>query len=70
METKNPLESLTIRGLLVTLAGFIVAEFGLPVSPGVLADDVINVGGAVITLVGLVTAAVGRWRADKPLSGG
>ena len=65
---KNPLESLTIRGLLVIVAGYLVTQFGLPIDAEVLADDVVEVGGAVIQLVGLVAAAVGRWRANEPLS--
>lgn len=66
-DTKAYLDSLTIRGLLVVVLGLVVSYFGVDIAPEVVADQVMEAAAVVIQVVGLVLAAIGRIRADKPL---
>lgn len=62
--TKTPLQSTTVWGLIISLIMLLKDRLGWNLSEGD-AEQIVNVGGQV---VGLVIALVGRWRADKPLA--
>jgi Mg2+ and Co2+ transporter CorA len=66
-DVKPYLDSLTIRGLIVVVLGFLASHFGVDVAPEAVADKAIDVAAAVMQVVGIVVAAYGRVRADKPL---
>lgn len=66
---KNPLQSMTVRGLLVVLLGAAVTYFGVELDPESTADTLIEAGGYVIQLVGVLMSYFGRARAKEPLKG-
>lgn len=63
-DTKTPLQSTTVWGLLISIIMLAKDRFGLNLSEGD-AEQIVNVGGQV---VGLFIALWGRWKADKPLA--
>jgi len=62
-DTKHPLKSKTIVGLIVTVLALLLAQFGVELTGSETAEAV----GAVTSLVGITVAVYGRWKADKPL---
>lgn len=63
MEAKHPLQSMTVWGLLVSLAAMLLQQFGLDASEDAVAELV----AAVVQVVGLVLAVYGRGNATTKL---
>lgn len=68
---KNPLDSQTVRGLLLALAPIVASMAGLRYDPaeftGVL-ERVLSCANEVVALTGLAWALWGRWRTNSALS--
>jgi hypothetical protein len=63
--TKKHLESMTVWGLILMIIATLKAKFGWEVSE----SQVESVITAVLWLIGVITAYLGRRRAERPLKG-
>jgi hypothetical protein len=71
MNTKNPFQSKTIWGLVITLIGILANKFKLPVDKAELhglVDFLALHWEDILEVVGILLAAWGRFRASFPLS--
>lgn len=71
MNTKNPLQSLTIKSLLVILATMLFRVFKVDLDVSntqAIINDIIAFWPELLAFVATLTAMWGRWRANAPIS--
>lgn len=68
---KNPLQSVTLWGLVIILVANLLKPFGMDLDVEVtsqLVEEVINFWPEILEAIGLVLAFIGRVRASKPIT--